>query len=446
MKKCIGKFINIEYRMYPDKYQANYISGMLEACRIVYNELVIAGLKIMDKNKGLSKEERGVFKLPNWGYIKEMYPWLNNYPTAPFDYERLNVNAAFSNYFDILSGKKKPRKTYKEFVDKATGEKSIKGVVKKDYGKPAVKKRFKKRNLRLKFRDVHLIDDCHIKIPRLKKPIRFVPHSPFPGSFIRIVSVTLKKKPSNDFYIVFTIEVEDFPKLTGVDYGSNKVIALDLGINKYFTYEYLDGELGRVENPRNYKRFQDRINFYNFKMSRQVQFSNRYHDTRIKKNNKEEQLANCRKYFLNNLSTRLIRECDTIIAEKLDVQDIVQETNKTFKNESKQARSNINKSTYDVGWYMFTQMLKYKSEWNGRNFYLIDTKNKTVQTCSNCGYVESSLKDVSIREWTCPNCDTHHDRCENACHNILKLYKEGKVLNYIKKDDEEDEDIEIVEE
>ena len=76
------------------------------------------------------------------------------------------------------------------------------------------------------------------------------------------------------------------------------------------------------------------------------------------------------------------------------------------------------KSVSDNGWGMFTEFLRYKLEQAGKMLVKIDRFFASSQTCSCCGYKNSAVKDLSVREWTCPECGTHHDRDVNAAINI----------------------------
>ena len=77
------------------------------------------------------------------------------------------------------------------------------------------------------------------------------------------------------------------------------------------------------------------------------------------------------------------------------------------------------KSVTDASWGKFVTMLTYKAEWNGKNVVKVDRFFPSSQTCNVCGYVNKDIKDLSVREWECPECHTHHDRDVNAAINIL---------------------------
>ena len=79
------------------------------------------------------------------------------------------------------------------------------------------------------------------------------------------------------------------------------------------------------------------------------------------------------------------------------------------------------KSITDASWGTFINMLTYKAEWNSKKVVKIDRFYPSSQTCSVCGYVNKDTKDLSIREWECPVCHTHHDRDVNAAINILRI-------------------------
>ena len=397
-------------------YEAErFIIGQLECNRICYNEMLAKYLEDRQKQYELHKEDKQYEKIKiNYAWVKKKYPWMYNYIGTSLDYVVLNLNSAISNWIKNFNPEKP------------------------NYCKPRFKPkwRFITASFKLKPESFKILDNNRIKLSKLDSTLKVINHRNFDIS--KTKSLTIERYPSGTYYAIFSLEKSDLRTIDTVD--TDRTIAIDLGIKKYFTFIDTDGNYGTIENPKIYREYEDRKKFLDKKLARKRKYhkkanpqdrkgthnekdypySKRYQKVRRQKAALEEHVARVRKDFLNNLTTKLVKNYNTIIIEDISVSELVKKTNEEFKNVSKDARHNINKATYDVGWYMFTQMLKYKCEWNNRTLIIADEFYESTQLCSNCGYKNEDLKDVSIREWTCPQCNKHHDRDLNACQNLLK--------------------------
>ena len=139
------------------------------------------------------------------------------------------------------------------------------------------------------------------------------------------------------------------------------------------------------------------------RLSKKQKGSNNRNKARLRVANLHEKISNQRKDFHHKLSTRLIRENQTVCLEDLNVSGML-------KNHK------LAKAISDVGWSQFKSFLAYKSEWYGKNFIEVNRFFPSSKLCSKCGVVREKL-NLSEREWEC-GCGAKHDRDLNAAVNI----------------------------
>lgn len=238
-----------------------------------------------------------------------------------------------------------------------------------------------------------LFDENKIQLPKLKL-IKARLSRPFIG---QIKQATVSQTPTGKYFVSVLVETEHKP-LPSTD----KTIGVDLGIKDLLITS--DGK--KYDNKRIIKQYEDKLSHAQRRLSRKVKGSNNYNKQRIKVARIHEKIHNARIDYLHKITHKLISENQVIVSEDLAVSNMVQ-------------NHNLAKAISDCGWYELTRQLTYKADWNNRRYIKIGRFVASSQTCHVCGYINPETKNLSVREWTCPQCGTNHDRDINAAINIL---------------------------
>ena len=210
-------------------------------------------------------------------------------------------------------------------------------------------------------------------------------------------TVTVKLEPSGRWTVSLLVDDSTIQPLPPVD----KAVGLDAGIASLITTS--DGE--KIANPKHFAKGFKRLRKAQKALSRKQKDSRNRDKARLKVALSHAQIRDARNDFLHKLTTRLVRENQTIIAESLAVKNMV-------KNRK------LAKSISDAGWGEIVRQLAYKALWYGRTFLQLDRWFPGSKTCSSCGHIVERLP-LNIREWDCPKCNAHHNRDVNAAVNHL---------------------------
>ncbi len=178
------------------------------------------------------------------------------------------------------------------------------------------------------------------------------------------------------------------------------VVGIDAGITSLLTLS--TGE--KVVNPRHEQRDRARLALAQRRLSRKAKGSANRAKARVKVARVHARIADRRRDHLHKLTTRLVRENQTVVIEDLRVANMVR-------------NHRLARAISDAAWADLRGMLEYKCDWYGRELVVVDRWFPSSKTCSGCGHLLASLP-LRDREWACPSCGLLHDRDVNAAVNV----------------------------
>lgn len=349
-----------KFRIFPTPEQEKVLWQNIGAARFIYNWNIEQRREAWVQNKESVGFAKSCLKLTELKQREET-SWLNGVSNVILQQSLQNVEAAFSNFF-----KKKTR--YPKFKSRKDSRQSV---------------RYTTSGFRLK--------NGELSVAKVKSVIkvqwsREISSNP--------TTCTVSHNASGQWFASFLCE-EKIEKFASCE---NRV-GVDLGIETFATLS--DGQ--KFKQPAKIRRLRKKLARLQRKASRKQCGSK----NRVKANRKvarvHQNISNIRNDFLHKLSTKLIRENQTIALEDLAVARM----NKDRK---------LARLIGEQGWRDFRSMLEYKAEWYGRELLIVDRYYPSSKTCSCCG--RKTNLSLSVRKWTC-ECGATHDRDINAAKNIL---------------------------
>jgi putative transposase len=365
-----------KFRLYPTAQQKRQLAIEFGHARWVWNWALELRNKVYEERKerlnyiGLSRKLTEIKKTE--------YPWLSGAVAICHTQKLIDLDKAFKNFFD-------KRAKYPRF--------------KKRHQTQSVRYQLDQRHVERNFDAERKL----LKLPKLgalklkwSRKMEGVPKR-----------VTVSKDPAGRYFVSMAAEVEIAALPTrknaiGVDVGVKDVVVTSNGFKSgaaKYTYQY----------ARQLKMAQRRL-------SNKRKGSNRCRRQQQRVARIHARIADSRRDFLHQISSKLINENQVICLEDLNIKGMLR-------------NRHLSKAVADCGLFELRRQLTYKAKWYSRDVITVDKWAPTSKTCSECGAYQAQMP-LKIREWLCPDCNTDHDRDINAAKNILMFATAGSAGSY----------------
>ncbi|MFD5316021.1 RNA-guided endonuclease InsQ/TnpB family protein [Streptomyces sp. NPDC127098] len=352
------------YRFCPTDAQAAELSRTFGCVRKVYNLALAARTEAWARQERVNYNQTSAM-LTAWKKTEEL-AYLNEVSSVPLQQTLRHLQAAFTSFI----GK---RAKYPRFKSRKRSRKSAE---------------YTTSGFRLR--------DGELTLAKMREPLDIVWSRPLPEG-ASPSTVTVSQDAAGRWFVSRLCEdasVKPLPangNAVGIDVGRDHLLTLSTG--------------EKIANPRHERRDRARLALAQRRLAKKAKGDGTNRGkARHKVAKIYARIADRRRDGLNNLTTRLVRENQTIAIEDLTVRNMV-------KNRSPA------RAISDAAWSDFRSMLEYKAAWYGREVIAVDRFFPSSRLCSACGTLQEKMP-LNVRTWRC-DCGTTHDRDVNAARNLL---------------------------
>lgn len=370
-----------QYKINPNKEQAEKIDNTLEMLRYQYNYLLAQRFDWYEQNRSPIDRCPLICHLPQ---LKDK----PNYYSQKVSLTQLKIDKPWYKNIHSQVLQEVPKKV------EITFERWLKGDVN---GKKSGKPRFKgvgqyKTFTFPQFKRHHFSDNI-ITLSKIGDA-KVIVHRQIPDGFdIKTVSVTRK---ADGYYVTLSLNDKTIP-IIKPDFDIDNIVGIDVGLIDFFVTS--DNE--RISAPKFLRKAERKLKSAQRKVSRRKKGSNRRKKAIKKLGKQHKKVADTRKDFHFKTAKSLLDKYDVVAVEKLNIKGL--------------AKSRLAKSINDAGWGQFVTILSNKAENAGLKVITVNP-NGTSQECSSCGH--KVKKPLSQRIHNCPVCYTSLCRDLNAAINI----------------------------
>ncbi|KAB1138937.1 IS200/IS605 family element transposase accessory protein TnpB [Streptomyces luteolifulvus] len=356
---------SFKYRFYPTDTQAAELSRTFGCVRKVYNLALAARTEAWARQERVNYNQTSAM-LTAWKKTGEL-AYLNEVSSVPLQQALRHLQNAFANFFA-------KRARYPRFKAKKKSRASA------EYTSSA-----------FRFRDGRLT------LAKMADPLDIVWSRPLPEG-AKPTTVTVSRDSAGRWFVCLLCEDPSVRPLA----MTCTAVGIDVGLDHLFTLS--TGE--KIANPRHERRDRERLAKAQRELSRKAKGDGANRQKARQEVAKiHARIADRRRDVLHKLTTRLVRENQTLVIEDLTVRSMV-------KNRS------MSRAISDAAWAQFRNLLEYKATWYGREVIAVDRFFPSSKLCSHCGTLQPEMP-LGVRTWMCGSCGTVHDRDVNAAKNVL---------------------------